>query len=155
MSTTTAVSTLDQITAGGPGGVPSAQLRHVPLSRIIVPDGFNPRGEVEDDRELGQMAESVRRDGCLQPIRVRATEHGDYLLISGERGYRAAVKAARWSCRRSSLRSVLATKRSRQTCWSRRFWRMICAGASILPLLHDPLPAALDRWCQPVPARRS
>ena len=40
------------------------------------------------------MAESIRRDGCLQPIRVRATEHGDYVLIAGERRYRAAVKAA-------------------------------------------------------------
>jgi ParB/RepB/Spo0J family partition protein len=40
------------------------------------------------------MAESIRRDGCLQPIRVRATEHNDYVLIAGERRYRAAVKAA-------------------------------------------------------------
>ena len=40
------------------------------------------------------MAESIRRDGCLQPIRVRATEHGDFVLIAGERRYRAAVKAA-------------------------------------------------------------
>ena len=59
-----------------------------------MPDGFNPRGQVEDDRELEQMAESIRQDGCLQPIRVRATEHGDYVLIAGERRYRAAVKAA-------------------------------------------------------------
>jgi len=70
------------------------QLRHLPLSRIVVPDGFNPRGQVEDDRELDRMAESIRQDGCLQPIRVRATEHGDYVLIAGERRYRAAVKAA-------------------------------------------------------------
>lgn len=40
------------------------------------------------------MAESIRQDGCLQPIRVRATEDGDYVLIAGERRYRAAVKAA-------------------------------------------------------------
>ena len=72
-------------------GGSQVQLRHLPLSRIIVPEGFNPRGQVEDDRELEQMAESIRRDGCLQPIRVRATEHGDYVLIAGERRYRAAV----------------------------------------------------------------
>ena len=58
----------------GNGSGSQRQMRHLPLSRIIVPDGFNPRGEVEDDRELEQMAESIRRDGCLQPIRVRATE---------------------------------------------------------------------------------
>lgn len=40
------------------------------------------------------MAESIRQDGCLQPIRVRGTEHGDYVLIAGERRYRAAVRAA-------------------------------------------------------------
>ena len=40
------------------------------------------------------MAESIRRDGGLQPIRVRATEHGDYVLIAGVRRYPAAVKAA-------------------------------------------------------------
>jgi ParB/RepB/Spo0J family partition protein len=70
------------------------QLRHLPLSRIVVPDGFNPRGRVVEDRELEQLAESMRRYGCLQPIRVRASDHGDYVLIAGERRYRAAVKAA-------------------------------------------------------------
>lgn len=78
----------------GNGSASQVQMRQLPLSRIIVPDGFNPRGEVEDDRELEQMAESIRREGCLQPIRVRATEQGDYVLIAGERRYRAAVKAA-------------------------------------------------------------
>ena len=56
------------------------QLRHLPLSRIVVPDGFNPRGRVVEDRELEQLAESMRRYGCLQPIRVRASDHGDYVL---------------------------------------------------------------------------
>jgi ParB/RepB/Spo0J family partition protein len=72
----------------------TTQLRHIPLSRIVVPDGFNPRGEILEDRELEQLAESMRRHGCLQPVRVRPTETGDYLLIAGERRYRAAVKAA-------------------------------------------------------------
>ena len=84
-STTTAINTSSEV----------AQLRHIPLSRIVVvPDAFNPRGVVADDRELEALAESLRRHGCLQPIRVRATNDGDYLLIAGERRYRAAVKAA-------------------------------------------------------------
>jgi ParB-like chromosome segregation protein Spo0J len=58
----------------------TAQLRHIPLSRIVVSDGFNPRGEVFEDRELEQLAESMRKHGCLQPVRVRVTEHGDYAL---------------------------------------------------------------------------
>jgi ParB family transcriptional regulator, chromosome partitioning protein len=92
MATITAIDAVDTGTARSGGN--QVQLRHLPLSRIIVPEGFNPRGQVEDDRELEQMAESIRRDGCLQPIRVRATEQGDYILIAGERRYRAAVKAA-------------------------------------------------------------
>ncbi len=72
----------------------TTQLRHIPLSRIVAPDGFNPRGEIVEDRELEQLAESMRRHGCLQPVRVRATEHGNYALIAGGRRYRAAAKAA-------------------------------------------------------------
>ena len=92
MATTTAADTherpaIDEVTSGG------VQLRHIPLSRVVVPESFNPRGEVADDRELEQLADSIRTDGCLQPIRVRATDHGDYVLIAGERRYRAAVKA--------------------------------------------------------------
>ncbi|MGH3610877.1 MAG: ParB/RepB/Spo0J family partition protein, partial [Pseudonocardiaceae bacterium] len=90
---TTAVDTHRQH-EGDAGTGSGVQLRHIQLSRIVVPDGFNPRGVVEDDRELEQMAESIRADGCLQPIRVRATGHGDFVLIAGERRYRAAVKAA-------------------------------------------------------------
>ncbi|MBV9337841.1 MAG: ParB/RepB/Spo0J family partition protein [Solirubrobacterales bacterium] len=93
MATTTAADTherpaIDEVPSGG------VQLRHIPLSRVVVPESFNPRGEVAEDRELEQLADSIRTDGCLQPIRVRATDHGDYVLIAGERRYRAAVKAS-------------------------------------------------------------
>jgi ParB/RepB/Spo0J family partition protein len=93
MATTTTAADrhdLSAIDAAPDGGV---QLRHIPLSRVVVPESFNPRGEVAVDRELEQLAASIRADGCLQPIRVRATKHGDYALIAGERRYRAAVKA--------------------------------------------------------------
>jgi len=92
MATITAAETHDEaaIDAVPNGGV---QLRHIPLSRVVVPESFNPRREVADDRELEQLADSIRTDGCLQPIRVRATDHGDYVLIAGERRYRAALKA--------------------------------------------------------------
>lgn len=69
-------------------------LREIPLSRIVVPDGFNPRGDVVDDAELEALAETIRQRGILQPIRVHATDTDDYVLIAGERRYRAAVKAA-------------------------------------------------------------
>ena len=93
MATTTAANTDDRPEVdGAPNG--GVQLRHIPLSRVVVPESFNPRGDVVDDRELEQLADSIRADGCLQPIRVRATDNGDYVLIAGERRYRAAVKAS-------------------------------------------------------------
>jgi len=90
MATTAAPAHDHRTVDAAPDGV---LLRHIPLSRIVVPDAFNPRGDVVYDRELEQLADSIRADGCLQPIRVRATDHGDYVLIAGERRYRAAVKA--------------------------------------------------------------
>src|SRR3954447_23112338 len=69
-------------------------LREIPLSRIVVAEGFTPRGDVADDAALEQLAETMRQRGCLQPIRVRETDTGDYVLVAGERRYRAAIKAA-------------------------------------------------------------
>ena len=65
MATTTPANTHDrpQIDAAPNRGV---QLRHIPLSRVVVPESFNPRGEVPDDRELEQLADSIRADGCLR-----------------------------------------------------------------------------------------
>jgi len=72
----------------------AVQLREIPLSRIVVAEGFNPRGTIVEDAELEAMAETMRQRGCLQPIRVRATDTEDYVLVAGERRYRAALKAA-------------------------------------------------------------
>src|SRR4051812_25416317 len=69
-------------------------LRTIPLSRIVVPDGFNPRGAVAEDADLEALAQTMRQRGCLQPVRVRATDDGDYVRVAGGRRYRAAVKAA-------------------------------------------------------------
>ncbi len=64
------------------------------ITRIVVAEGFNPRGEVVEDTELQAMAATMSDRDCLQPIRVRATETGDFALIAGERRYRAATLAA-------------------------------------------------------------
>jgi ParB/RepB/Spo0J family partition protein len=71
-----------------------AELRNIPLSRVRVAEGFNPRGEVTEDAELQALAETMRHSGCLQPIRVQTTSDGDYQLVAGERRYRAAALAA-------------------------------------------------------------
>src|ERR1700676_5258403 len=61
------------------------------LSRIQP--GKNPR-EFFDESEMKELAESIRSYGVLQPILVRpAREAGTYVIIAGERRYRAAKAA--------------------------------------------------------------
>jgi ParB/RepB/Spo0J family partition protein len=88
-----ATSTTNATQNGNGHGAATVQLRDIPLSKIVVTEGFNPRGEVVEDAELQAMAATMRERGCLQPIRVRATETGDFALIAGERRYRAAALA--------------------------------------------------------------
>src|SRR2546430_2807948 len=58
------------------------------LSRIRP--GENPR-EFFDEGEMNELAESIRSYGVLQPILVRpAGDAGAYVIIAGERRYRAA-----------------------------------------------------------------
>jgi ParB family chromosome partitioning protein len=59
--------------------------------QAIVPNRYQPR-ESFDDGEMAALAESIKRDGLLQPILVRPSE-GGYEIIAGERRWRAAVMA--------------------------------------------------------------
>lgn len=63
----------------------------VPLDRI-VPNRYQPRQAFDTD-ELTQLAESVKRNGVLQPVLVRRKADGFFELIAGERRYRAAKLA--------------------------------------------------------------
>jgi ParB family chromosome partitioning protein len=63
----------------------------VPLDRI-VPNRYQPRRTFDSD-ELAQLAESVKRNGVLQPVLVRRKADGYFELIAGERRYRAAKSA--------------------------------------------------------------
>jgi ParB family chromosome partitioning protein len=61
----------------------------------IVPDPEQPRKEF-DEEELRQLADSIKKDGQLQPIRVRwdaSLDGGRWVIIAGERRYRAATLA--------------------------------------------------------------
>src|SRR5437667_535621 len=57
----------------------------------IVPNPEQPRRHF-DDEALGQLADSIRRHGLLQPLVVRRIA-GRYELVAGERRLRAAVRA--------------------------------------------------------------
>jgi ParB family chromosome partitioning protein len=69
----------------------------------IVPNRFQPRQQFETD-ELAQLAESITRNGVLQPILVRRKADGLFELIAGERRYRAA--------RLAGLKSIPAVVRN-------------------------------------------
>ena len=64
----------------------------VPVDRI-QPDPAQPREDF-DEASLDRLAESMLARGQLQPIRVRWDEsRGAYIVVAGERRWRAAVKA--------------------------------------------------------------
>lgn len=55
----------------------------------IVPNPNQPRIRFDYD-ELEGLAQSIRQNGILQPVTVRAIEGGKFELVSGERRLRAA-----------------------------------------------------------------
>ena len=58
----------------------------------IKPNKDQPRKDF-DQNELEALAISIRTYGIIQPITVRLTDKGHYEIISGERRYRASIKA--------------------------------------------------------------
>lgn len=57
---------------------------------IVFPNPDQPR-RIFDDLALEQLAESIRQHGILQPLIVSpGPVHGNYIIIAGERRYRAA-----------------------------------------------------------------
>jgi len=67
-------------------------LRELPLDSIS-PNRFQPR-MAWDERELADLAASIKANGVVQPIIVRPADSG-YELIAGERRCRAATLAGR------------------------------------------------------------
>jgi ParB family chromosome partitioning protein len=71
-------------TSGAPIG------RMVPIDRL-EPNPGQPRVEIGD---LGDLVESIRAVGVLEPLLVRPAEIGGrFMIISGERRYRASLQA--------------------------------------------------------------
>jgi ParB family transcriptional regulator, chromosome partitioning protein len=59
----------------------------------IVPDPEQPRQTFDEDT-LGELADSIRQEGMLQPIAVRYDESEDrYVIVHGDRRWRAARMA--------------------------------------------------------------
>ena len=59
---------------------------------VLAPNDYQPRTTVDDER-LQELARSIAAHGVIQPIVVRAGDHGRYHIIAGERRWRAAQLA--------------------------------------------------------------
>ncbi len=70
---------------------PRSALRSIPISQIR-PNPLQPRKEFSAT-ELKDLESSIRANGLLQPVTVRADANGtDFYLIAGERRFRAVQK---------------------------------------------------------------
>lgn len=75
----------------------SAVGRHRTLIASLVLDQIRPNPSQPrrhfDEESLAELAESIRDRGLLQPVIVKRGEDGTYLLLAGERRYRASRMA--------------------------------------------------------------
>lgn len=81
-----ALINMDEIKTNG-----TSSINEVPLSKIQAnPD--QPRSTF-DQEALEELAASIKHLGLVQPITLRELENGTYLIISGERRFRASKMA--------------------------------------------------------------
>jgi len=73
------------------GGKTDGELRTLPIHQI-GPGRYQPRQHWNEDA-LAELADSIRAQGLIQPVVVRAMGRNKYELIAGERRWRAAQKA--------------------------------------------------------------
>lgn len=82
----------------------------------VMPDPDQPRKHF-DEEELQHLANSIKDEGLLQPIRVRwSEEHGKWLIVAGERRWRAHCIAGidRIKCTFDDSTTDITTIRSQQ-----------------------------------------
>lgn len=79
---------LDALLGEGAG---SSSINDIALSDI-KPNPDQPRREFEDEA-LEELARSIKSLGIVQPITLKELQDGSYMIISGERRWRAAALA--------------------------------------------------------------
>ncbi|TAL87071.1 MAG: ParB/RepB/Spo0J family partition protein [Rhodanobacter sp.] len=87
---------LDALLGGDADGAPSSagqegELRLLPIQQI-QPGKYQPRRHWNDEA-LDELAASIKAQGLIQPVVVRALGKDNYELIAGERRWRAAQRA--------------------------------------------------------------
>ena len=64
------------------------ELRHIPVE-LIQRGKYQPRRDMDPDA-LGELAQSIRQQGIMQPIVVRPIGEGRFEIIAGERRWQAS-----------------------------------------------------------------
>lgn len=70
---------------------PMSRMAEIDITQII-PNPTQPRSQF-DEEALDELADSIRQLGVIQPVTVKKSDEGRYILISGERRWRAAQRA--------------------------------------------------------------
>ena len=81
-----ALITMDDLRTGG-----SSSISEIELSKI-QPNPEQPRSIFEQET-LEELAASIRSIGIIQPITLKEMGDDRYMIISGERRYRASLMA--------------------------------------------------------------
>jgi len=82
---------LDALLGAEPVEVPAGAPHTLPVARL-QPGKYQPRTHMQPEA-LAELAESIRRQGVIQPIVVRPVDGDRYEIIAGERRYRASQLA--------------------------------------------------------------
>jgi ParB family chromosome partitioning protein len=76
--------------------VPVKKTENSPYLTVSIGDlarnKYQPRNYF-DDKKIDELAQSIKKNGIIQPIAARLTKKGEYEIIAGERRWLAAQKA--------------------------------------------------------------
>lgn len=75
----------------GSGATPKGAINEIEISQIET-NPWQPRTDFDEDA-LNELAESIKVQGIIQPITVRALSENEFQLISGERRLQASKRA--------------------------------------------------------------
>ncbi|MEM7297077.1 MAG: ParB/RepB/Spo0J family partition protein, partial [Bacteroidota bacterium] len=75
----------------GSGATPKGAINEIEISKIET-NPWQPRSDFDEDA-LNDLSESIKVQGIIQPITVRALNENEFQLISGERRLQASKKA--------------------------------------------------------------
>jgi ParB family chromosome partitioning protein len=80
---------LEALIPGGEGEMPESGITSIAIDRL-TPNPRQPRVSIHEE-DLTELAASIQEHGIIQPLLVMpGTQPGDYILVAGERRWRAA-----------------------------------------------------------------